>query len=188
MSKPSKLRATPAGKPDSELTRFKKLWRDDLAESHKVLLRELFVSQTSQAEIRKTIMQRHGINLIADNQLNAFRDWELDQRQREIEAEQQDLDRQQIEKEFGQDAPIEAVRTEVLKRSYARAVSKGDFASARETIVQDLNIQRTDLERRRITLLEKKAAQADSAKGILENKELSEQEKAARMHELFGIT
>lgn len=40
---------------------------------------------------------------------------------------------------------------------------------------------------RKLALLEKKAAQADSAKGILQDAELSEAEKKARMHELFGL-
>jgi hypothetical protein len=39
----------------------------------------------------------------------------------------------------------------------------------------------------RLELLKAKAAQADNARGILSNKELTEQEKKARMHELFGL-
>jgi hypothetical protein len=39
---------------------------------------------------------------------------------------------------------------------------------------------------RRIKLLEEKAKQADTAKGILQDKELTEQEKALKMRSLFG--
>lgn len=45
-----------------------------------------------------------------------------------------------------------------------------------------------DLDREKFALLKQKAEQADAAKGITENKELSEAEKAARMRELFGVT
>jgi hypothetical protein len=41
---------------------------------------------------------------------------------------------------------------------------------------------------RKIVLMEKKAAQADAAKGILENKELSQAQREARMREVFGIS
>lgn len=40
---------------------------------------------------------------------------------------------------------------------------------------------------RKLSLLEKKAAQADRAKGILTDKELSEEEKKLKMHALFGL-
>jgi hypothetical protein len=40
---------------------------------------------------------------------------------------------------------------------------------------------------RKIALLEKKAAAYDQARGVLENKELTEDERKARMRELFGL-
>jgi hypothetical protein len=45
-----------------------------------------------------------------------------------------------------------------------------------------------DLEERRIAVLEKKALQAEQAKGVLEDKELNEAQRAARMREIFGIS
>jgi hypothetical protein len=41
---------------------------------------------------------------------------------------------------------------------------------------------------RRMALLEKKAEQADQAKGIMADASTSEAEKQARMRELFGIS
>lgn len=43
------------------------------------------------------------------------------------------------------------------------------------------------LEERRLVLLEAEAAKAKEAKGLLENPELTEQQRAARMRELFGL-
>jgi len=40
---------------------------------------------------------------------------------------------------------------------------------------------------RRIALLEKKAAQADAAAGVMNNAELSEEQKTARMKEIFRM-
>jgi hypothetical protein len=40
---------------------------------------------------------------------------------------------------------------------------------------------------RKLQILEKKAAQADAAKGVLEDKELTEGQRASRMKEIFGI-
>jgi len=53
---------------------------------------------------------------------------------------------------------------------------------------QAMEADHLELDKRRIALLEKKAAQADQAKGILESVELSEEQKANRMRELFGIS
>lgn len=43
------------------------------------------------------------------------------------------------------------------------------------------------LDERRVTLLEEKAKLADQAKGVMEDEAMSEEEKAARMRELFGM-
>jgi hypothetical protein len=43
------------------------------------------------------------------------------------------------------------------------------------------------LDERRVKLLEEKAKLADQAKGVMEDKALSEEERAARMRELFGM-
>jgi len=48
--------------------------------------------------------------------------------------------------------------------------------------------RKLSLSDRKVALLEKKAAQADQAKGILENKELTEEQKRNRMREVFGIS
>jgi hypothetical protein len=48
--------------------------------------------------------------------------------------------------------------------------------------------EKIDIQKRKVALLEKKAAQADQAKGILENKELTEEQKRNRMREVFGIS
>ena len=45
-----------------------------------------------------------------------------------------------------------------------------------------------DLDNRKIELLERKAAQAEQAEGTLKDSNLSDEEKAARMRQIFGLT
>ena len=84
MSAPTKLR----GGQNSEITRLKALWLT-LSDDARSYWQELFVSQVTQAEIRKQLLAKLKINLRFDKQLNAFRDWELEQRARDLEAERQ---------------------------------------------------------------------------------------------------
>lgn len=48
--------------------------------------------------------------------------------------------------------------------------------------------EQIDIARRHQEMLEKKAAQADAAKAITTNRKLSQEERAAKMRELFGVT
>lgn len=185
MSTPQKPRA---GK-ESELTKLKVLWRDSLSEDAKEYWRSLFLSaDVTQPQIRSQILTKLQINLRWDSQLNAFRQWELEQRESDLEAERQEEDERRLTEQFGSEWTLDQLREEVLKRSYARAVKEGDWASGRKTIVQDLNVKKVQLDERKLVLLEKKAAAFDAAKGVMENKELSEEQRAARMREVFGIS
>jgi hypothetical protein len=183
MSATKKLRAG-----NSELTKLKVLWRDSLAEDAKSYWQELFVSPDhTQAQIRQLIASKLKINLRFDKQLNAFRDWEMEQRQLELEEERQQEDERRFIEEFGSDN-LDLIREKVLKKSYARSIAKGDFKSARATVVQDLNVEKVNLDKRKVAILEKKAAAFDQAKDVLTNKELSEEQRAQRMREVFGIS
>lgn len=181
MSAPSKLRPG-----NSELTRLKALWRG-LSDDARAFWRELFVSSEAQAEVRRQLSAKLKVNLRRDSQLNAFRDWELEQRKLDLEAERQQEDERRLREEFGEQWTLDQIREEVLKRSYARAISDGDFAAGRKTIVQDLNVKKVALDERKLQLLEKKAAAFDAAKGVMNNAELSEDQKRQRMLELFGM-
>ena len=66
-------------------------------------------------------------------------------------------------------------------------IATAGLSAQAETIKLKQKDQQIAQQDRKIALLEKKAAQADAAKGLLENKELSETERAARMREVFGL-
>jgi hypothetical protein len=48
--------------------------------------------------------------------------------------------------------------------------------------------EQNKLEARKLELMEKKAAMADAAKGLLENRQLSDAERSSRMREVFGVS
>lgn len=52
---------------------------------------------------------------------------------------------------------------------------------------QDIRREQLALEREKFEEMKRKAAQADQAKGVMENKELSIKQREARMKEIFGI-
>ena len=159
---PKKLRPS-----ESELTKLKVLWRDSLSDEAKEFWRGLFVTaEVTQAQVRQQILAKLKINLRHDSQLNAFRDWEIEQRESDLEAERQVEDERRLKEQFG-DWTLDQVREEVLKRSYARSIREGDWDAGRKTIVQDLNVKKVQLDERKLVLLEKKAAAYDRAQELL---------------------
>lgn len=180
MSAPTKLRPG-----NSEVTKLKLLWRD-LSDDARAFWQELFVGQTSQAEIRRQLLAKLKVNLRFDKQLNSFRDWELEQRTLDLEAERQEEDERRALAE-NPDWSLDQAREEVLKKAYKRASARGDFDLGLKTVVQDLNVKKISQNERKLALMEKKAAAFDTAKGVMENKELTEDQKRQRMLELFGM-
>jgi hypothetical protein len=185
----------------SELTRLKKLWRDSLAEDAREFWRQQFISELSQAEIRKLIHARLKVNLTYDGQLNAFRDWELEQRSMDLEAERAEEE----ERRLIEDHPNwtkDQVRDELIKRFYARALAQGNAKLGLATMDRDLNErsaktkaeqkekeidlrkQKLGLDSRKIALLEKKAAQLDQVKEVVAAR-LSPEEQKKRLKEIL---
>lgn len=117
----------PAAGRESELTKWKVLWRDSLAESHKDYWRAQFcLPDRTLPQIRAEINLKHGVNLLYDKQLTYFCDWEFEQRTRDLEAERQAADEQRI-RQAHPDWTKEQQRDELIKLSYARAQATGDF-------------------------------------------------------------
>lgn len=61
------------------------------------------------------------------------------------------------------------------------------FKAELEKLKIELKKKDQQLEERRVQLLEKKAEAFDAAKGVMADKELTEEQRAARMREVFGI-
>lgn len=106
----------------------------------------------------------------------------------------------EIEKQFAKDAPPELETLIKLHRVLIMNLAvKADtqpelielVTSAMKPVLEWVKVQEKradrELEREKFEALQRKAAQADQAKGVLEDRALSEAEKASRMRELFGL-
>jgi hypothetical protein len=68
------------------------------------------------------------------------------------------------------------------------ASASGDFETFEAAFKLLLKAQKQALDERKVTLLEKKAAQAEEAEKLLKDQSLSTAQKQARMKEVFGIS
>lgn len=141
MSTINKLKAG----PESELTKLKAVWRG-LSDDARSYWSELFVSVTSQAEIRKQLLARLKINLRFDKQLNQFRSWVTDQEKRDNQAERLVENESRLQTEHP-DWSLEQIRDEVLKQSYLETLSSGDFDLGMKTIRSDVRVKALALAR-----------------------------------------
>ncbi len=128
---------------ESEPARLKAVWRE-MSDDERSFWRELFVSQTTQAEIRRQLLANFKINLRHDNQLNAFRDWlvEQDLRDEEAQAVQDDEAGLKLQGLKG-----DQLRAELLKRLKARALTRGDFKLGAVAVNLDLKAEALALDR-----------------------------------------
>lgn len=100
---------------------------------------------------------------------------------------------EEAQKEPGKfdEATLDALRQKAYELAEAPNASPKDIKAVMTLLLkaQDQRIkqQQVDQSERRLALLEKKAAQFDAARGVMQNKELSETERAQRMRELFGM-
>jgi hypothetical protein len=134
------------GGSDSELTRFKKLWRDSMAESARDFWRSVFVSDATQAAIRSQIYAELKINLTYDGQLNSFRDWEMDQRERDLQAERMQENEKRLREEHP-DWTKDQLRDALMTDAYLEARATGDFKLGLATVRQDRGLMAISLER-----------------------------------------
>jgi hypothetical protein len=133
---------------DSEVTRLKGLWLT-LSEEARDFWRSLFVSPTTQTEIRRQILAELQINLRFDNQLNRFREWLTEQDARDEEAQRMLEDQRRFTEQFGETLTKDQVREKVLKASYARTLASGDFKLGLATVREDRGLLRAQTDQKR---------------------------------------
>lgn len=89
------------------------------------------------------------------------------------------------------EATISLIRQKAFERAVAKNGNLDELAILAKMLHDSaklrLKVQDQSLQERRVALLEKKAAAYDQAKGVLGDKELSEEEKAIKMRSLFGM-
>jgi len=186
MSNGKKLRGQSAGKELSELTRFKMLWRDTLAESQKDFWRSRFASADKQSAVRAEIQTRLKIHLRYDKQLTQFRKWDEQLQDNAEEAEWAEREEQQL-KALGLTG--EPLREALLNKIKGRAFIRGDHKLGLQAIDRDLKSQQVTLDKNKFEFDATRAALAKlpELKAISANKELSEDQKLEQARlALFG--
>ena len=136
MKPPQKLR----GGSESELTKLKEVWHG-LSEEAREYWRALFISKTSQADIRAQIRTKLKVNLSQDTQLNRFRAWLERQDAMDAETEAMQQDEATFTAQYGDKLTKEEIRELVLGASYRRSLTTGNFADGRATAKLDLAIE-----------------------------------------------
>ena len=180
MSAPHKLR--PA--PDSQLRKLKELPPQDRAEVYSWRGE----AGMTNAAIRERIGERFGISLKRDEQLSEFWQWQFGQAAVDSLGDMMSADEQQLADKFP-NLTLDSIRKATIKRSYAvAALMQEEHPELGLKVVSvDLKDKASEQEDRKIAVLERKAALLDQAKGVMEDKELTEAQRAARMREVFGI-
>lgn len=136
MSTPQKLR----GGPETQIRQFKKLWLHSLAEPARDYWRALFVSEATQADIRRQILAKLKFHLVADKQLNAFRKWVDEQDALDAENFRQAQEETMLKEEFA-DLTDDQIRKLVIRGTVARAKSQGDWKLGLAAVDRDLKAQ-----------------------------------------------
>ena len=89
------------------------------------------------------------------------------------------------------EATLALVKQRAFERVYARDGNLNELAVLAGILGDSakLELKRRELElgERRVTLLEQKAALADKAKGVVDDQSLTEEQKAARLREIFRM-
>jgi hypothetical protein len=133
MSAPKKLQQ------DGELPKLKKLW-PTLYESVQEYWREQFLSQRSQADIRRELSAKLKIELKWDVQLTRFRAWLEDQDKRDAQAERAQENERRLIAEHP-DWSLPEVREEMLRHSYLETVATGNFELGLKTSAEHTKIE-----------------------------------------------
>lgn len=155
-------------------------------------------ASVTNAAIRGRIEANYGISLKGDWQLSGFWSWLRHMRRTDNwnarMAQFEDFMRQR-----NPSASVESIRDAGIAFFMTETVAEEDRAGFVEVAHLDLTKRgmetkarfeerKIKVSERKLALLEQKAAQADAAKGVLENKELSEAQRIARMREVFGMS
>ncbi|HET9888168.1 MAG TPA: hypothetical protein VFR10_11700, partial [bacterium] len=152
----------------------------------------------TNAQIRNRIAKQYNIRLSRDGQLSEF--WRWFSAQQELEQSNDLIEQfEEFTRKQNPDWSPDKVRDIGIQFFMAHTTARKDANKFATIVALDQNERfgrtkaaqkerQLDQQDRKIKLLEQKAAAFDQAKGVLQNKELTEAQRAARMREVFGIS
>ena len=129
-------------RPESELTKFKMLWRDTFTDPERDYWRLQFASTRTQADLRQEIEAKHKIALTDDTQLTRFRRWDV--KFQAVQEEQEDIAADKAELEL-LGLTGDQLRDEILRRMKARAIRRGDYDLGLKAILTGVKIETLQL-------------------------------------------
>lgn len=185
-----KLRQPGPGQKKPALTRLKELPAEDRARLMAVLRENTYTQAAPLCE------QLVGFPCSLDV-LSKF--WQWQGTQEDLETSNDWLDQfEQFTRSQNPDWSADKVREQAIAFFLAQTAGKKDLKGFVQIAQIDQNERsgriKAQLDERkvrvaegRLTLLERKAQQADQAKGVMQDKALTEAQRAARMKEIFGI-
>lgn len=116
---------------DTEMTKLKRLWRDEFSEADRDYWREQFASSRTQADLRRELNERLHIELDHDFQLTRFRSWVPQQDIRDqAAADLEELQRQGLTGAL--------LRDQLIERMKGRAWNNDDFKLALKAVAADI--------------------------------------------------
>lgn len=185
------------GGQTSELTKLKLLapdkqeviwgWRSEMVDG----------APLTNAAIRNRLTKQYHIRLSRDGQLSEFWRWFSDQQ--ELEQSNDLIEQfQEFTRTKNPDWSADKVRQTGIEFFMAHTVARKDANKFASIVSLDQNERfgktkaaqkdrQLDQQDRKIKLLEKKAEAYDQAKGVMGDQALTEEQRAARMRELFGM-
>lgn len=134
---------------------------------------------------RELIQKEFGIRLSSDSQLSKWRSWQLRQSLWDRYQDMVAQDEQAMQDCFPE-VPREKIRELAIKRCYAAADLIGDPEVTLKVVQTDLKDSQDSRDWEKLELLKKKAAQAEEAQTVATS-DLTPEEKAAKLQEIFGI-
>jgi len=185
MSKhPRKPYGINTGKPLRALTSFKLCWLK-MPEEEKERWRDIIYSRiTTTEEVRQKIRDDLKIDLTNDSQIILFRRWDEKECEIEFERQRQVLDHKRLTA-LHADWSLDQIRKEVLRLSYERTLSEGDYTQALATIRESVRADRLALDTRIVELREKKTAQAEAEKEADNKPQMTREEREQRIREIY---
>jgi hypothetical protein len=142
---PEKRTAT--NNKESAMSRLKALWLGTLSDEEKSHWREQFETRAKTLKtMREEIAAQHKIVFTYDRQMARFRDWVQEEQRLLKKAERMEEDERRLHEEFP-NATKDEIRDELLKRTYARIFSEGDFRLFIRAAQTDVQIDTLQLNR-----------------------------------------
>ena len=136
-------------------------------------------------QTRADIARRYGVQIGSKSVLQELRQWVWQQRAEDLMNDQLLMRQEQLTEEH-KDWSREQIRAEVIKTAYAGALASGDSKLGLQVVATDLKAEQVQLDREKLELLKRRADMADATEKVMEDSQLTPEERTRRIAEIYG--